>query len=216
MAAFARKLASFYTRSLRGALSVPHRHVIAWAPSTIPTLENPACATGANPPASCVCSHTTFPRGAQPFTSAPTEPALPEPCPRGIPHATIPWRAFMRRFHGEHSWNLRSTCSRNPRLREPSATEQAVTFCYYAKQPGIERCCAHHTCLAASVRIVSCKCAAPRLLASVNPRRDHPSSEHVLCGMEEALRRSNKDGSCSKSRSFSRSDILCARDTLEM
>ena len=186
MAAFARKLASFYTRSLRGALSVPHRHVIAWAPSTIPTLENPACATGANPPASCVCSHTTFPRGAQPFTSAPTEPALPEPCPRGIPHATIPWRAFMRRFHGEHSWNLRSTCSRNPRLREPSATEQAVTFCYYAKQPGIERCCAHHTCLAASVRIVSCKCAAPRLLASVNPRRDHPSSEHVLCGMEEA------------------------------
>ena len=122
----------------------------------------------------------------------------------------------MRRFHGEHSWNLRGTCSRNPRLREPSATEQAVTFCYYAKQPGIERCCAHHTCLAASVRIVSCKCAAPRLLASVNPRRDHPSSEHVLCGMEEALRRSNKDGSCSKSRSFSRSDILCARDTLEM
>ena len=150
------------------------------------------------------------------LTSAPTVPALPEPCPRGIPHATIPWRAFMRRFHGEHSWNLRSTCSRNPRLREPSATEQAVTFCYYAKQPGIERCCAHHTCLAASVRIVSCKCAAPRLLASVNPRRDHPSSEHVLCGMEEALRRSNKDGSCSKSRSFSRSDILCARDTLEM
>ena len=70
------------------------------------------------------------------------------------------------------SWNLRSTCGRNPRLREPSATEQAVTFCYYAKQPGIERCCAHHTCLAASVRIVSCKCAAPRLLASVNPRRD--------------------------------------------
>ena len=31
------------------------------------TLENPACATGANPPASCVCSHTTFPRGARPF-----------------------------------------------------------------------------------------------------------------------------------------------------
>ena len=28
-------------------------------------------------------------------TSAPTVPALPEPCPRGIPHATIPWRAFM-------------------------------------------------------------------------------------------------------------------------
>lgn len=97
-------------------------------------------------------------------TSAPTVPALPEPCPRGIPHATIPWRAFM-------AWNLRSTCSRNPRLREPSATEQAVTFCCYAKQPGIERCCAHHTFLAASVLIVTCKCAAPRLLASVKPRR---------------------------------------------
>ena len=180
MAAFARKLASFYTRSLRGALSVPHRHVIAWAPSTIPGLRWRIQRARPGPTRRHHAFVPTRLSRAAPdlLTSAPTVPALPEPCPRGIPHATIPWRAFMRRFHGEHSWNLRSTCSRNPRLREPSATEQAVTFCYYAKQPGIERCCAHHTCLAASVRIVSCKCAAPRLLASVNPRRDHPSCDY--------------------------------------
>ena len=111
----------------------------------------------------CVCSHTTLPRGARPFNfrsycacTSRTMSARDSSCDDSMESV---------------SWNLRSTCSRNPRLREPSATEQAVTFCCYAKQPGIERCCAHHTFLAASVLIVTCKCAAPRLLASVKPRR---------------------------------------------
>lgn len=163
MAAFARKLASSHTRSLRGALSVPHRHVTIWAPSTIPTLENPACATGANPPAWMRLFPHDF-AARRPTFQLPLLLCLHFPN-----HVRAGF--LMRRFHGERSWNLRSTCSRNPRLREPSATEQAVTFCCYAKQPGIERCCAHHTFLAASVLIVTCKCAAPRLLASVKPRR---------------------------------------------
>ena len=207
MAAFARKLASSHTRSLRGALSVPARYHLG-------TVDNSYAGESS-------VRDRGQPAGMDAFVptrlcrAAPDLSTLLLLCLHFPNHVRA--GLLMRRFHGDRSWNLRSTCSRNPRLREPSATEQAVTFCCYAKQPGIERCCAHHTCLAASVRIVTCKCAASRFLASVKPRREHiivPLCEHVLCGMEDGYRRSNKDGSCSKSRGFTRSYILCVRDTL--